>query len=191
MALRFRRSFTRLTVVALALLALAAGTGQALAAKPPSFFYSDKPSAAAYKAGAEAELKQAQAALDRLTAVKGKRTIANTLVPYNEMMVHAENVAYGANLMESVHPDSVFRAEAENQTRISTKFLDDVSLNRKVYDAIQAVDAKKADAQTRYFLDRTLQEFRRSGVDRDDAARKRIAELLERLTKTGQDFDKN
>jgi thimet oligopeptidase len=188
---RFRRSFTRLTVVALALLAYAAGTGQAIAAKQPSIFYSDKPAAATYRAGAEAELKQAQAALDRLVAVKGKHTIANTLVPYNEMMVHAENVAYQANLMESVHPDSAFRAEAENQTRISTKFLDDVSLNRKVYDALQAVDVKKADAPTRYFVDKTLQEFRRSGVDRDDATRKRIADLLERLTKTGQDFDKN
>ncbi|HEV8129375.1 MAG TPA: M3 family metallopeptidase [Candidatus Eisenbacteria bacterium] len=188
---QFRRSFPRLPIVALAALLLATGTGQALAAKPPSFFYSNKPSVAAYKAGAETELKQAQAALDRMVAVKGKHTIQNTLVPYNEMMMHAENVAYQANLMESVHPDSLFRTEAENQTRISTKFLDDVSLNRKIYDALQGIDASKADAATRYFLDKQLQEFRRSGVDRDDATRKKIAGLLEDLTKLGQDFDKN
>jgi thimet oligopeptidase len=180
-----------LLLVAAALLPAAAGVGRAAAAAQPHFFYIDRPSVAAYKAGSEAELKRAQAALDRMLRVKGKRTIQNTLVPYNEMMVHAENAAYQANLMESVHPDSAFRAEAENQTRVSTKFLDEVSLNRKIYDALRAVDAKKADAETRHFLDRTRQEFRRSGVDRDDATRKRIAELLEQLTRTGQDFDKN
>jgi thimet oligopeptidase len=186
-----RRTFPELPIVAVAALLLATGTGQALAAKPPSFFYSNKPSVAVYKAEAETELKQAQAALDKMVAVKGKHTIQNTLVPYNEMMTHAENVAYQANLMESVHPDSLFRSEAENQTRISTKFLDDVSLNRKVYDALQATDVTKADAATRYFVEKTLQEFRRSGVDRDDATRTKIAALLEQLTRLGQDFDKN
>jgi Zn-dependent oligopeptidase len=165
----------------------------AAAKKPaaPPFFYSDRPTASSYRASAEAELKQSQAALDRLLAVKGKHTIANTLVPYNDLMAHAENVAYAANLMESVHPDSLFRAEAENQTRVSAKFLDDVSLNRGVYDALRAVDVSKADQPTRYFVERTLQDFRRSGVDKDDATRKQIADLLQQLTEIGQAFEKN
>ena len=188
---RPHRPFRPHLMAVLAALAFALAPHAADAAKQPPFFYSDKPSIPTYRSKAEAELKQAQAALDRMLSVKGKRTIANTLVPYNEMMIHAENVAYQANLMESVHPDSAFRVEAENQTRISTKFLDDVSLNRGIYEAIQAVDVSKADSETKYFVERTLKEFRRSGVDKDEATRKRISELLEQLTKTGQDFDKN
>lgn len=189
-----RRPLHRIPIpLALATLAAAVliPAARPAAAKPPSFFYSDRPTIASFKATSEASLKKAQAALDKLVAVKGKRTIQNTLVPYNEMMIHAENAAYQANLMESVHPDSAFRTEAENQTRISAKFLDDVSLNRSVYDALSAVDVSKADAETKHFVERTLQEFRRSGVDKDEATRKQITVLLEELTKTSQEFDKN
>jgi thimet oligopeptidase len=38
---------------------------------------------------------------------------------------------------------------------------------------------------------RTLQDFKRSGVDKDEATRKQIAAILEDLTKTSQEFDKN
>jgi thimet oligopeptidase len=182
---------TAAAIAVAALLSAAAPHPSGASPAQPSFFYSEKPTVAAYKAATVAELKRAQSALDRMIAVKGKRTIENTLVPFNEIMTHAENAAYQANLMESVHPDSTFRAEAENQTRVSAKFLDDISLNRKVYDALQAVDASKADVQTKYFLERTLQDFRRSGVDKDNATRKQITDLLQQLTQTGQDFDKN
>ena len=165
----------------------AAAKGQAM----PAIFFSDNPNVAAYKAGAEAELRQANAALETMLGVKGKRTIENTLVPYNLVMTHADNVAYQASLMESSHPDSTFRTEAEHQTQVSTKFLDDLGLNRDVFEALQAVDVSKADGPTRYFVERTLKEFRRSGVDKDDATRKQIAGLLEELTKIGQEFDKN
>jgi len=161
-------------------------------AKPsdPAFF-SGHPDAAAFRAMEDAELEAAQAALDKMLAVKGKRTIENTLVPYNEVQMHGENAAYGSSLLEAVHPDSTFRADAEAQTQRATKFLDDLSLNRAVYDAIVQVDVSKADPATRYFHEKTLRDFRLSGVDKDEATRAQISTLLEDLTKTGQDFDRN
>jgi thimet oligopeptidase len=161
-------------------------------AKPsdPAFF-SGYPDAAAFRAMEDAELKAAQAALDKMLAVKGKRTIENTLVPYNEVQMHGENAAYGSSLLEAVHPDSAFRADAEAQTQRATKFLDDLSLNRAVYDAIVQVDVSKADPATRYFHEKTVRDFRLSGVDKDEATRARIGQILEELTKTGQDFDRN
>ncbi|HEX3112185.1 MAG TPA: M3 family metallopeptidase, partial [Candidatus Eisenbacteria bacterium] len=154
-------------------------------------FFSGHPDAAAFRAMEDAELKAAQAALDKMLAVKGKRTIENTLVPYNEVQMHGENAAYGSSLLEAVHPDSTFRADAEAQTQRATKFLDDLSLNRAVYDAIVQVDVSKADPATRYFHEKTLRDFRLSGVDKDEATRAKISTLLEDLTKTGQDFDRN
>ncbi|HET9941349.1 MAG TPA: M3 family metallopeptidase [Candidatus Eisenbacteria bacterium] len=154
-------------------------------------FFSGHPDAAAFKAMEDAELKAAQSALDKMLAVKGKRTIENTLVPYNEVQMHGENAAYGSSLLEAVHPDSAFRADAEAQTQRATKFLDDLSLNRAVYDAIVQVDVSKADPTTRYFHEKTLRDFRLSGVDKDEATRAQISTLLDELTKTGQDFDRN
>jgi thimet oligopeptidase len=175
---------------ALGLAPLTRAAAKGSSSQPP-FFFSSNPDLAAYKAGAESELQRAQAALDRMLGAKGKRTIENTLVPYNEVMTLAENVAYQAGLMESSHPDSSFRVEAERQTRVATKFLDDISLHREVYDAIKAVDVAKADGATRYFVERAIREFRRSGVDKDDATRKQIGFLLEELTQVGQEFDRN
>ena len=156
---------------------------------PP--FFTGKPSAATYKAQTQAELKQAQAAIDRMLAVRGPRTVQNTLQVFNEAMTHAENVAYQANLLEAVHPDSTFRAQAEAVSQIANKFLDDLSLNRKAYDALVSIDVSKADPATQYFMMRTLRDFRRAGVDKDEATRKEIAGLYEELVKTSQDFDRN
>jgi thimet oligopeptidase len=171
------------------------GARMAGAAEPatavPAPFFTGAPDVEVFQASAETEMRAAQAALDRMLAVQGNRTIDNTLVPYNEIMIHAEKAAYGSHLMESVHPDSAYRARAEVLTQRASKFIDDLSLNRAVYDALAQVDAKKADAATQYFLSKTLQDFRLAGVDKDEATRKVISALLEELTKTGQDFSRN
>jgi len=164
----------------------AAGTMQALPR-----FYTGSPDQAAFRAMCDADMKAAQEALDRLVSVKGKRTVANTLDTYNELMMHALNVAYPAGLMESVHPDSAYRATAEKITQEIDKFLTDLSLNRDVYDAIAAVDPKGLDAETSYFREKTLRDFRRSGVDRDEATRKKVSELNEHLTLLSQQFGRN
>jgi thimet oligopeptidase len=139
----------------------------------------------------EAELNAAQSALDAFLAQKGKRTVGNTLTRYNEIMTRAENAAYASYLMEAVHPDSVFRSGAEALYQRANKFLDDLSLNRAAYDALVQIDARKEDAATRYFLTKTLQDFRLAGVDKDETARKEISALLDQLTKTGQEFNRN
>ena len=177
---------------ALALPGMSAAAGKAPKGQPatPAFF-SGHPDTAAFRATEDVELKAAQSALDRFMAVKGKRTIENTLVPYNEIQMHADNAAYGSSLLEAVHPDSAFRALAEQQTQRATKFSDDLSLNRAVYDALSQVDVSKADASTRYFHEKTLRDFRLAGVDRDEATRAAVSKLLEELTKSGQDFDRN
>ena len=192
----FPRSL-RLAVRALSGTALALSLAAATAPRPaagagnPPLFYSDRPDAATFRTQCEAELGNAQEALDRTVAVKGAHTVENTLAPYNEMMLHADNAAYMAGLMETVHPDSTFRTAAEAMTQKAQKFLSDASLNRGLYEAVRAVDVKKADPDTRFLVERTLRDFRRAGVDKDDATRARIAALRDQLVLIGQDFDRN
>jgi thimet oligopeptidase len=106
-------------------------------------------------------------------------------------MVHGENVAYQSHLIEAVHPDSSFRATAESISQASNKFLDDLSLNRGVYDALVSVDVSKSDPATQHFMMRMLRDFRRAGVDKDEATRKQIAAIYEELVKTSQEFSRN
>ena len=178
-------------LLAALVLGASAGFVPAFAATNPPLFYSDRPDAAAFRTQCEAELANSQEAMERLIHVKGPRTIENTLVPYNEMMLHADNASYVAGLMESVHPDSTFRSTAEAMTQKAQKFLSDASLNRSVYEAIRAVNLKAADPATKFMVERTLRDFRRAGVDKDEATRTQIAAVRDQLVEIGQSFDKN
>ena len=139
----------------------------------------------------EDRLTRAKQSLDRMLAVTGKRTIENTLKPYDEMLTYLDAVANQATLIKEVHPDESVRTAAEKISQKAEAFNTEVSLNRAVYDAIAALDLAGADPETRYFAERTLRDFRLAGVDKDEATRKRIKELRDELVLIGQEFARN
>lgn len=67
----------------------------------------------------------------------------------------------------------------------------DLSLSRPIYDRLVAIPANGLDAATRFTLDKTLQQYRLAGVDRDAATRARIITLTKQITATGLAFDRN
>ncbi|TPW13928.1 MAG: thimet oligopeptidase [bacterium] len=54
-----------------------------------------------------------------------------------------------------------------------------------------AVDLSKADPATKFMMEESLRNFRRAGVDKDEATRTRITTINEELVKIGQEFDRN
>jgi thimet oligopeptidase len=154
-------------------------------------FWTGKPDAAAFEKAMDQRLQQAQGALDKMLAVKGKRTIENTLRAYDEILIHLDVAGNQAGLMEVVHPDKSLREVAAKITQKVSSFGTALSLNRAVYDALAALDVKAADAATRYYVEKTLREFRLAGVDKDEATRARITALRDELVLIGQEFDKN
>src|SRR5262249_10349060 len=129
--------------------------------------------------------------LEKMLSIQGKRTIQNTLVPYNQIMVHSDNAGQYSGLMEEVHPDSAFRATAEEVSQAVSKFQSELSLNRAVYDALNQVNVAQSRPATRYFVKRTLRDFRLAGVDKDDATRKQIAAIRDELVVVSQAFGRN
>jgi len=139
----------------------------------------------------ESRLKQAQAAIDRMLAASGKRTIENTLVPLDEAYTYLDSASQQSGLMQEVHPDKAFREAAENISQKIAAFSTDLSLNRAVYDALVAMDISKADAETKFYVEKTLRQFRLAGVDKDEATRKKIKALNDELVLIGQEFARN
>jgi thimet oligopeptidase len=90
-----------------------------------------------------------------------------------------------------VHPNETLRRAAEQQSQKVSAFATELSLNRRVYDALVALDVSGADVETQYYVRRALRDFRLAGVDKDDATRKRIQALRDELVVIGQDFDRN
>ncbi len=154
-------------------------------------FWTGQPNAVEFAGIQNRRLARARAAIDRLGAVKGKRTIENTLRAYDDALLEWDAVASQSGLMSEVHPDSAIRDSAEKSAQRASAFLTGLQLNRKVYDALAALDVKGADAETRYFVTRTLRDFRLAGVDKDEPTRQRIRRLNEELVETGQEFSRN
>jgi thimet oligopeptidase len=154
-------------------------------------FYTGKPVGAAFGAIQKQRLARAKAQVAKLLAVKGPRTIANTLVPFDE----AERLLYIANaqsgLIQEVHPDKTTREVAEKASQALSAYATELALNRKVYDALAGLDVSAADAPTQFLVKRTLRDFRLAGVDKDDSTRARIRALNDSLVVIGQEFGRN
>ncbi len=137
-------------------------------------------------------LAEAQHLREAITSAgRAARTEAGTLVPFN-MMLRAMDMASGwAGLMFSVHPDAAVRQAAQTCQEDLSRFQNDVNLDRGLYDAVAAVDLGPLAAQSKRFAEHLLRDFRRAGVDRDDATRKRLAEIHEEMVRLGQDYQKN
>ena len=157
--------------------------------QPP--IWSAKPDIAAWEKIENDRLNAAKHSIDQLLAVKGRRTIENTLVPYDDA-VRQINAAIGFSvLMQQVHHDASFRDRATAMNTKANGALTALSLNRTVYNALAALDVSQAYPATRYYVRRQLLEFRLAGVDKDDATRKRLKELNDKLSEDVAMFDRN
>jgi thimet oligopeptidase len=137
------------------------------------------------------QLALAQKALDQMLAVTGARTVDNTLAPFDDATLHLDAAGMQAGAMQNVSPDAAVRDRAQQMIQKISTFSTALSLNHKVYEALAAVDVANADASTKYYVQRTLLEFRLAGVDKDDATRARIQSLNDEITKISTDFERN
>src|SRR5947209_9632211 len=154
-------------------------------------FWAGISDAASFDRAMTARLARARDTLDRLTGVTGARTIDNTLRWYDDVLLELDAAGSQAGLIQVVHPDAKVREGAEQISQKVSALATELSLNRKVYDAITALDVSGADAETKYYVQRTLRNFRLAGVDKDEGTRKRIQQLRDELVLVGQDFDRN
>ncbi len=159
------------------------------ASQPP--LWSAKPDIPAFEKIENDHLAAAQRLVDKLTAAKGKRTVENTLAPFDEALTQINTANYFAGLMQQVHPDPKFRDSATEMVRKASAALTALSLNRDVYKALAGMDISKADAATQYYVRRQLLEFRLAGVDKDDATRAKLKTLNDQLTEEQSMFDRN
>jgi thimet oligopeptidase len=136
-------------------------------------------------------LAAGQQAIETMLAVKGGRTIENTLAPFDEAVRQNNSAGYFAGLMEQVHPDAAFRDHATAMLTKASAAQTAIALNHEVYNALAGLDLSKADAATKYYVQRQLLEFRLAGVDKDDATRARLKKLNDQATEQQSMFDRN
>ncbi len=132
-------------------------------------------------------LAAARALVDRLRT-EPPATALDTLRAWDEITLLLGNVAAIGSLYANVHPLEEVRTSAELAEQEVEKLHTELGLDRGLYDVFAVLDAQGLDAGAERLLTKTLEDFRRAGVDRDDATRARITAINERLTAAGQEF---
>ena len=153
----------------------------------------------------EERLAAADAAKAELVTAKAQRTTLASLPIFDRITAELDAVANVASLLRSVHPGEAVRKAAEECEQKAADAATKLSLDRGVFDALfegkgsaGTLDAALgkmsldgADEATRQLARRALRDFRRAGVDKDEATRERIRKLQEELVVIGQSFDAN
>jgi thimet oligopeptidase len=136
-------------------------------------------------------LAEENAAVDKLVAATGPRTVANTLRPYDDAQNRLAIAGNNAYLIYSLADSAPMRDKGQALTVRISSAQTELSLNPKVYAAIAAVPLPADDPATRHYLERTLLEYKLAGVDKDDVTRARIRALQDKITGLALTFGRN
>ncbi|MDV3221516.1 M3 family metallopeptidase [Intrasporangium sp.] len=136
------------------------------------------------------ELERATSLVDQLKASPPTETI-DVLRVWNDAQLALSNAAAVGSFFAEVHPEKAVRDRAEGVAQAVQKLDTDLGLDPDLYAVFAALDAAGLDADAARLLERTLRDFRRSGVDRDEATRARLRELSEKGLLLSQEFSKN
>ena len=135
-------------------------------------------------------LAESRARVSELVGVEGKRTVENTLLPFDRAQWHLRMAGSQSGVMFMVHPEAGVRDAAQELSQGISAEGTALSLNRDVYDALVAVDVSGEDAATKYYMDRVLLGYRLSGVDKDETTRERIRALADKMTELSMSFSR-
>ncbi len=148
----------------------------------------------------KAALEQAQQQLKAILEIPDdKRTFANTAYALDQLASFSPVTlnAMIVSTLDLVHPDDAMR-EVARQTVLDTQnfFIDHISSNRQLYKALKAYadgNAKQEELsqEQKYFLQKTLDDFKREGLDLPDQTLQQIKKMRKDLAELEQQFDKN
>lgn len=147
--------------------------------------------AISFRAACEHQLSEARTILAQLTDKASAKDAKSVLSAANDIAVLLDRSASLSSLYQSVHPDKAMREAAEHCEQEVSKFATELGLHRGYYDAVASIPAGNLQPEDKRWIDKTLRDLRRSGVDKDEATRNEIKRLNEELVKISQEFSKN
>ncbi|QIX28795.1 Zn-dependent oligopeptidase [Nocardioides sp. JQ2195] len=115
---------------------------------------------------------------------------ADVLAAWNDLHVELANAFSVAGLIAQVHPDKAIRELAEQVEVEANRFHTELMLDPGAFAALSAAPTEHLDPAARRALDKSLRDFRRAGVDRDEVTRAKLRDLNERGVELGQAFSR-
>ena len=144
-----------------------------------------------FTAACQDAMVRARAGLEAVKAPPAPRDTVATLTTYDDALAAISDAAVQAELARQGSPDPAMRKAAEGCDRQLQAMFTAINQDRALYDVLSSLDLSGEDVTTRWWMTRDLREFRRAGVDRDDATRAKVRTLVDELVALGQEFDRN
>lgn len=138
-----------------------------------------------------ASVRQKLAALKATPRPIARRDVPRVLEMYDEANAELDTIGSTADVVFNAHPDAASRAAGERCTVQASALASEIALDRGVYDIVASLDLSGEDAATKYWIAQDLADFKRAGVNRDDATRRKVKALRDEITTLGNKFESN
>lgn len=145
-------------------------------------------------------IAQAKDIIDAIIAIPdNQRTYANTARPLDEVF-SLSNLAIAHRVYEALellHPDEKIRNTAHDAyIAIQAFWVDYAMSNKALYNALVAYASEQIEheglsAQQRYFINDTIDSFKREGLSLPDETLEKVNTLRKELAQLSADFDRN
>lgn len=152
------------------------------------------------EAMAENYIKDAQRVIDAIIAIPNdKRTFSNTLKELDTLEALSDLAIFGgiAEVIQYTHPDESMRNAAHDaMIKIQGFSVDAMANNVALYNAIKSYAENQAktenlSAQERYYLEKTMEDFKRNGLDLPADKLDEVKKIKKELAALQLDFEAN
>jgi thimet oligopeptidase len=154
-------------------------------------FWTGKPSARDLNNRVDSAISSVTAQIHQITEISGTHTVQNTLRPYDRAAWFLDVASFQTTFLRMTHPDAETRRAATEAEQRLQRLKSSLRLNRAVFLALRALDLSKADAATRWYVEREIRAYKLAGIDRDETTRQTIIQKRDELVHMGQRFQKN
>ncbi len=139
----------------------------------------------------ERRLQTARKLLRQIEEARPPFVRETVLEPLNDLLLEVTDVSTEGGLLAEVHPEADVRGAAEGLARAADDFQTELSLNRPLYHALNALDLDALDLMARRVVELVCRDMRRAGVELGPAEQERVRALRGELVRIGQDFSRN
>jgi len=136
-------------------------------------------------------LKNANAIKQQLVRNAEPLSLPSLLNLYNDILIETDAGLSQASLLSQVHPKEEIRKLAETCEQELSEFVTALTLDADIYQMFSSKEPVGLTDDGKRMLERTLREFKRAGVDKDEATRSKIKNLKAELIVVGQEFGEN
>ncbi len=150
------------------------------------------------KKRAQQAMSESKKALDEIIAIPSeKRTFDNTARALDTASLKFNSLTTPIQALEYVHPNKEMRETAHEQSIMLNKFsIDTFGYNLPLYEAFKNYYKNNAPREKlakteRYFLDESMKEYKRAGLNLPEETRNKVAQLSKELAQLSQEFSAN